>query len=153
MAHDLVAQALANPGRLPFLALGEWARLLRHAQRSQLLARVAVSAIGHQAEASLPQQPRLQLERVQQATVRQRQQRRLDLQDLMRLIAPIGVDVVALKGTAHWLCDIGPTNDSQFAKIHVPIPWRQHHAGHGGITDHPDFGRIGQGVRRQMVQR
>ena len=115
----MVAQALANPGRLPFLALGEWARLLRHAQRSQLLARVAVSAFGHQADGSLPQQPRQQLERVQQATVRQRQQRRLDLLDLMHLIAPIGVDIVALKGTAHWLCDIGPTNDSQFAELDI----------------------------------
>ena len=111
MRRDRVAHALANPAQLPFLALSDWTRLLRHAQRSELLARIATLAFGHQLIGRLPQLPRRQLELVQQAVVTQQQQRQLDLQALMRLIEPIGVEVVALQGTAYWLCHIAATND------------------------------------------
>ncbi len=119
MGHDLLAHALANPARLPFLALDEWNRLLRYARRSELLARVASQAFGHQAGGHLPHAAREPLEQAQQISGALREQRHTDLLALMQVVAPIGIELVALKGTAHWLCDITVTNDRQFAELDV----------------------------------
>ena len=114
-----MARALANPAHLQFLALGEWSRLLRHAQRNQLLARLATLALGQESLGALPQLPRLQLEQARQAATAQRQQRQRDLQALMQLLEPAGFVVVALNGTAHWLHEIAPTNDQQCAGLDI----------------------------------
>lgn len=117
-----LAEALADPGRLPALPLAAWDGLLRQARHANLLGRLAVSldALGRLEQVAAPVQPHLVS--ALRLVTHQRQGVGWECRHLEQALEPLGIPVVLLKGAAYAMSGRRAAEGRLFGDIDLLVP-------------------------------
>lgn len=113
-------QALREPAALAHLPGPAWAPLLQSARRCNLIGALAVRS----AEAGLALPPPIarHLKGARQVAERQRLSVRWEVAELQRVLGPLGVPVLLLKGAAYVMHDDGLALGRMFGDIDILVP-------------------------------
>lgn len=117
-----MVQVLINPARVHTLSLSDWDLLIRQGRRASLLARLAVVLAEAELLARVPPGPRAHLAAAEVLAARQAQQVRYESVRLGRVLAPLDVPLVLLKGAAYVMADLPVVRGRIFSDIDILVP-------------------------------
>ena len=118
----VLLDAVRDPHALRCLSLPQWERLLSCARRNAVLAFVAerASAVGMLDD--IPERPRAAMQSAQLAAARLAQLARWELDRVRRVLAPVGVPIIALKGLAYILRGLPHATTRLLSDIDIMVP-------------------------------
>jgi hypothetical protein len=121
-AADPLLAALRDPAALPKLDLPAWEEVVRFARRNAVLAYLAQRLEAAGALDSVPAQPRAALVSARVGARRFAQLARWELDQVARVLAPLGIAMIALKGAAYVLRRMPHADTRLLADIDVMVP-------------------------------
>ncbi len=140
----LLTRCLADVGRLPELELAQWDLLIRQGRRAGLLGRLHALAEASGLLERVPEQPRAHLQAARTEADRVNRTACWEVGQVADALAPIGVPVVVLKGSAYALCGLQAGQGRVFADLDILVPKgaieeaEQRLQGHGWLSTHLD---------------
>ncbi len=121
-ASQLLLGVLREPRQLPQLDLVQWDQLIRLARQSNLLGRIVVLVEEGMGLDAVPAGPRQHLISAQILMGKQQQSIRWEVHCIQRALAPTGIPVVFLKGTAYLLADLPAARGRIFSDVDLLVP-------------------------------
>jgi hypothetical protein len=118
----LLLQVLRAPGAMVTLGLDQWERLLRQADRADMGATLLALAEEHGLLQDLPAPVREQFSWLGPLVRRHRQGVRWEVAQLERVLAPLGIPLLLLKGAAYALAELPPARGRLFSDIDILVP-------------------------------
>jgi hypothetical protein len=142
---DPLLAALRDPAALPALPLPAWERLVAVARRNAVLAYLAQQIDANGLLDAIPPQPRSALVSARIAARRYAQLARWELDQLARVLLPLGIPIIALKGAAYVLRRMPHADTRLLADVDIMVPRARIdeaeaallHAGWEGTKLHP----------------
>jgi hypothetical protein len=142
---DPLLAALRDPAALPALPLPAWERLVAVARRNAVLAYLAQRIEADGLLDAIPPQPRSALVSARIAARRYAQLARWELDQLARVLLPLGIPIIALKGAAYVLRRMPHADTRLLADVDIMVPRARIdeaeaallHAGWEGTKLHP----------------
>ena len=120
--RDPLLRALRDVAALPALPLPEWERVVATARRNAVLAYLAQRAEAAGVLDAIPPQPRSALVSARVAARRYAQLARWELDQLARVLLPLGIPLIALKGAAYVLRGMPHADTRLLADVDVMVP-------------------------------
>jgi hypothetical protein len=115
----LLLRVLREPGTSTSLTLEEWQLCLRLARRARLLARLRCQFQELDLLGSFPMEVLEQLESAQAIADQQERMVRWEVNRLERVLAPLDVPVVLLKGSAYLLRGLPPARGREYGDVDI----------------------------------
>ena len=120
--RSLLADTLAEPGRLTHLRARDWDVLIRQARHANLLARLHARITDAGAIGAVLEAPRRHLVAAHHLAQRQHNGVRQEADALCRALRPEGIDVILLKGAAYVLAGLPAAQGRVFADVDILVP-------------------------------
>jgi len=118
----LLLDAIRDPHALRRLSLPQWERLLSCARRNAVLAFVAERASAAGLLDNIPEPPRAAMQSAQLAAARLAQLAQWELDRVRRVLAPLNIPIIALKGLAYILRGLPHAATRLFSDIDIMVP-------------------------------
>jgi hypothetical protein len=118
----LLVDALRRPGDLADLPPDRWSELVREARKADLLGRLAARLDAAGITERIPAAPRLHLESAQLLALAQHAEVRREVGRLLRLLQPLGIPLVLLKGAAYVYSQVPAAQGRMFSDIDILVP-------------------------------
>lgn len=119
----LLLQVLRDPAGMAALGLAQWDLLLRQAERSDMSAVLPFLAREQGLTAALPAPVRAQFDWLDVRARRHRQAVAWEVRLLNRVLVPLGLPLVLLKGAAYALAGLPPAQGRLFSDIDILVPF------------------------------
>jgi hypothetical protein len=119
---DAVSRALRDPAACAGLTLAQWEVLIPQARSANLLARLATSLAAAQLLDRIPSAPRAHLDAGLVVAAAQRAAARREIAHIRAALAPTGVDIVLLKGSAYLMANLPTARGRMFSDIDILVP-------------------------------
>lgn len=117
-----LSSALRQPGLLTFLTASDWSHLIRLARQHDLLGRLACRLEAEGLLENVPSAPRAHLDSARLLAGAQHTEVRREVRRLVRLLEPMGIPVVLLKGAAYVYAQLPASAGRTFSDIDVLVP-------------------------------
>lgn len=118
----LLINALRMPEELAELAPAGWSGLIRAARQGDLLGRLASRLDAAGITDRVPAGPRLHLESARLLAQAQHAEVRREVERLRRLLQPLGIPLVLLKGAAYVYSEVPAAQGRMFSDIDILVP-------------------------------
>jgi hypothetical protein len=118
----LLVDALRRPADLADLPPDRWSELVREARKADLLGRLAARLDAAGIAERIPAAPRLHLESAQLLALAQHAEVRREVGRLLRLLQPLGIPLVLLKGAAYVYSQVPAAQGRMFSDIDILVP-------------------------------
>ena len=119
---DLVSVALRDPLALVAWPVPHWEELIRQGRRADLLSRLAVEVKDAGLLEQVPAAPRMHLEAALVVAQAQEEAVRRETGYIHKAVAPIGVDIVLLKGAAYLIGGLPAARGRVFSDVDFLVP-------------------------------
>jgi putative nucleotidyltransferase-like protein len=131
----LLLAAIHDPSMLERLTLPQWERLLACARRNAVLAYLAERASSSGILDALPERPRAAMQSARLAAARLAQLAQWELDRVRRVLAPVGVPIIALKGLAYIVRGLPHATTRLLSDIDILVPAAQIGAAERALID------------------
>jgi hypothetical protein len=121
-ASNRLPMALQDAGILPLMNLADWDLVIRQGRRAGLLARLAIQLAERDLLARVPAAPRSHLAAERILAEKHARDVRWEVRCIRQALAPIGVDLILLKGAAYILADLPPARGRLFNDVDILVP-------------------------------
>jgi hypothetical protein len=121
-ASNRLPMALQDAGILPLMNLADWDLVIRQGRRAGLLARLAIQLAERDLLARVPAAPRSHLAAERILAEKHARDVRWEVRCIRQALAPIGVDLILLKGAAYILADLPPARGRLFSDVDILVP-------------------------------
>ena len=120
--QDLVAQALRRVEGLLSLSLSDWDLLVRQSRKADLLARISAQLKENGLYDQVPAAPRAHLDAAHLITLTQHEEVRREVEQLRSALAPLGVQIILLKGAAYLMAGLPSSCGRLFTDVDIMVP-------------------------------
>lgn len=120
--NRLLIEALLGPETLVTLPVDRWSGLIREARKADLLGRLGSRLDAAGLLQRVPAAPRAHLDSAQVLALAQHAEVRREVQQLCRLLQPLGLPVVLLKGAAYNHAGLIAAQGRMFSDIDILVP-------------------------------
>lgn len=131
----VLVRVLRDPAQLRGLSLADWDLLLRQARASRLLARLALLAQRHAADA-IPEQAAPHFEGALLVAQRHREAVEWEIVQLKQALDGVGLPLILLKGAAYLAAGLSAAEGRSFSDIDILVPKDRIHQAEAALMLH-----------------